>query len=536
MKRLIVALCSVALVAAGAVACTSSPETARTVDAPLQVTTTAGRLQGLTTATARQFLGVRYAQPPVADLRWKNPEPVVSAAGVVDATKAGAPCPQAGDVPGASATASKTEDCLFVNVTTPKTLTEGEKLPVMVWWHGGGYTSGAGSAYDAQRLASEGDVVVVTVNYRLGVFGYLGLPGLDGGGDFGLADQIAATRWAKDNAAAFGGDPGNITVFGQSAGAFSACALLTSPAAEGLVDKIAMASGNCGIRWPAGGLLYGTPAQGPYLSKAASERLGTGAAAQLGCTGGDVLGCMKQQSIDALLKVDVLFSNALAYDTDLLPKEPVQAVRAGDIAKIPVISGGNSHEESAFVGGIEQAMPGTYSAAAYPALVAAAYPQAAAQVLAQYPATGGVTPAAAFADLITDSSWRCPTLATDADIAAHGGPVFSYEFGPSETPNVNGVTIPTVPQAAAHADDVPYLFDLTGKNLLTTAAEKSLATTMIAYWTSFARSGTPSAPGSPAWPRTTGADGPSLRFGDSIDTADLTTTHHCDFWQAVPGG
>ena len=535
MRRLVVALCSIVLVAGGLAACTSSPEPRATVDAPLQVSTSSGELHGFTTDTTRQFLGVRYAQPPVGDRRWKNPAPVTEAAGVVDATKAGASCPQAGEVPGASATTSKTEDCLFVNVTTPKRLTEGAELPVMVWWHGGGYTSGAGSAYDPQRLASRGDVVVVTVNYRLGVFGYLGLPGLDGGGDFGFADQLAATRWAKDNAAAFGGDPDNITVFGQSAGAFSACALLTSPAAEGLVDKVAMSSGSCGISWPAGGLLYGTPAQDPYVDRATSEGLGTSVATQLGCTDPDPLSCLQHQSVASLLKVNVLFSNVLAYGTDLLPTDPAKAVRAGEIAAIPVISGGNAHEESAFVGGIEQAMPGTYSAAAYPALVAAAYPTAAAQVLAQYPAGGAVSPAAAFADLVTDSSWRCPTLATNADLAGHGATVYGYEFGPSETPNVNGVTVATVPQAAAHADDVPYLFDLGGQDLLKTPAQRALADQLIDYWTSFARTGTPSAPGAPAWPATTGADGPSLLFGDRTTSADLAETHHCGFWSTVTG-
>ncbi len=531
MRRLIVALCSLMVVAAGLTACTSSPEPPAVVDAPLQVSTTSGDLRGLTTATAREFLGVRYAQPPVGEHRWQDPEPVTKAAGVVVATKAGAPCPQAGAVPGASATASQTEDCLFLNVTTPKRLRHGEKLPVMVWWHGGGYTSGAGAAYDAERLASQGDVVVVTVNYRLGIFGYLGLPGLEGGGDFGLADQIAATRWAKDNAAAFGGDADNITVFGQSAGAFSACALLTSPAIDGLVDKVAMSSGSCGIAWPAGGLLYGTPAQKPYVDRTASDALGTGVARQLGCRDADPIGCLRQQSVAALVKVNVLFSNALAYGTDLLPEDPAAVIRAGDAARIPVISGGNAHEESAFVGGIEQALPNTYTAAAYPVFVGAAYPRSAAQILAQYPVAGGVSPAAAFADLVTDSSWRCPTLATDADLAHHGNRVYGYEFDPSVTPNVNGVTTPQVPQAAAHADDVPYLFDLAG----TRPAERSLAATMIAYWTSFARTGTPAAPGSPVWPATTGDDGPWLLLGDRVGTADLAARHRCGFWSTVTG-
>ncbi|MBE7161805.1 MAG: carboxylesterase family protein, partial [Williamsia herbipolensis] len=195
---------------------TSPPVHGSPVPAPLTVETTSGRLHGLATSTSREFLGVRYAKPPTGPRRWTMPVPEPKASGTVPATEPGASCAQAGSAPGASATASTSEDCLFLNVTTPRTMTPGERLPVMVWWHGGGYTSGSGSAYDAQRLAARG-VVVVTVNYRLGVFGYLSLPGLKGSGDFGLGDQILATRWAKHNAAAFGGDPDDITVFGESA-------------------------------------------------------------------------------------------------------------------------------------------------------------------------------------------------------------------------------------------------------------------------------------------------------------------------------
>lgn len=167
---------------------------------------------------------------------------------MVDATHPGPACPQQASVGGPDTPTD--EDCLYLNVTTPARLDPGTPLPVMVWWHGGGFTSGSGAEYDATRLSEQGDVIVVTVNYRLGIFGYLGLPGLDGGGDFGLADQIAATRWAVDNAAALGGDPTAITVFGESAGAMSACALLTSPAAQGLINRIALSSGSCLLSWP----------------------------------------------------------------------------------------------------------------------------------------------------------------------------------------------------------------------------------------------------------------------------------------------
>ncbi|MEN0015880.1 MAG: carboxylesterase family protein, partial [Solirubrobacteraceae bacterium] len=192
-------------VAASAFA-TAGASPARAASPPV-ATTSSGRLVGVADATTDRYLGVRYA---VAG-RWQLPQTPAKSNATVDATKPGPACAQAAALPGSDETASKTEDCLFLNVTVPAGTKRGDDLPVMVWWHGGGFQSGSGAIYDAQRLASRGHVAVVTVNYRLGIFGYLGLPGLRGGGDFGFADQIAATRWAKRNSRAFGGDPDRLT-------------------------------------------------------------------------------------------------------------------------------------------------------------------------------------------------------------------------------------------------------------------------------------------------------------------------------------
>lgn len=161
-----------------------------------------GWIRGTDDGTVREFSGIRFARPPTGARRWRPPAPVRPWRGVADATEPGDPCVQmeAGEHIGS-------EDCLFLDVTVPSRPQHEGPLPVMVWLHGGGYTTGSGSTYDARRLAARGDVIVVTPNYRLGVFGYLGLEGLPGSGTFGLADQIAALRWTKRNAAAFGGDP-----------------------------------------------------------------------------------------------------------------------------------------------------------------------------------------------------------------------------------------------------------------------------------------------------------------------------------------
>src|SRR5690606_16293124 len=196
-------------------------------------------------------------------------------------------------------------------------------LRVMAWLQCGGYTTGRGSTYDARRLAARGDVIVVTPNYRLGVFGYLGLEGLPGSGTFGLADQIAALRWTKRNAAAFGGDPRNVTVFGESAGGMSTCALLTSPAARGLNDKAIIQSGSCMIEWVSGTYLPipGMPTFTPYTSVENNRATGKTAAEQLGCAGADALECMRDKPVSDLMAVHETFASNLAYGTALLPRE-----------------------------------------------------------------------------------------------------------------------------------------------------------------------------------------------------------------------
>ncbi|TDQ00702.1 carboxylesterase/lipase family protein [Labedaea rhizosphaerae] len=530
MRRVIASLAALAMVTA----CSPGSAGSAATDAPsteTTVSTSSGTLHGRTTATAREFLGVRYAQPPTGQRRWTLPQPAPAAPGVVDATKAGPACPQATAVPGSQSSTS--EDCLFLNVTTPYSRRAGEKLPVMVWWHGGGFTSGAGAEYDAQRLAARGNVIVVTVNYRLGVFGYLGLPGLAGSGDFGFADQVAGTRWAKQNAAAFGGDPDDITVFGESAGGMSACALLTSPAATGLVQRIAISSGTCGLHWPAGGLFPGLPDDTPYKPLAANEQNGLAAAKTLGCKQSDPLACLRGLPVDALVKIGERFTNQLAYGTELLPIEPVKAVQEGKIAAIPVLSGGNRDEHNSFVAGAVAADPKAITAATYPTLVRTAFGASAPKVLRRYPLTRFGSAPLAWARVVTDSAWSCPTLAGDRAMAARTR-VYGYEFADPRPPNVNGSKDPAFAHSAAHATDLPYLFDLGGHNLLDGQGQHRLADTMIAYWSSFARTGVPTAPGAPAMRAMTPTSSSVTALAPGTTGPDDTSARHqCAFWQTV---
>ncbi|MGW2994628.1 carboxylesterase family protein, partial [Streptomyces sp. NPDC001193] len=222
-------LCALALLTATAVPATATPSGSPYTAARngTVVRTDHGLVRGVSHGSYTTFLGIPYAAPPTGPLRWRAPVPPAGWRGVRDATTAGQRCVQM-PTPGAGAVLGS-EDCLHLNVTTPTPKTAGAKRPVLVWMHGGAFLGGSGGDYRTERLALRGDAVVVTVNYRLGIFGYFGHPGLGSAPPFGLADQQAALRWVRSNAERFGGDPANVTLFGESAGALGICAHLTSP-------------------------------------------------------------------------------------------------------------------------------------------------------------------------------------------------------------------------------------------------------------------------------------------------------------------
>ncbi len=212
-----------------------------------RVTVEQGPLVGAVDGPVVRYQGIPYAAPPVGPLRWQPPQPPPSWTEEREATAPGARCPQLAAAPGTphATAASDTEDCLTLNVTAPAGTTPNARRPVLVWIHGGGFSAGAGSDVDPHRLVEAGPMIVVTVNYRLGVLGFLGLPGLPGSGSFGLLDQQQALRWVQRNIAAFGGDPGNVTLAGESAGADSVCAQLAAPGSAGLFRRAVLQSGGC---------------------------------------------------------------------------------------------------------------------------------------------------------------------------------------------------------------------------------------------------------------------------------------------------
>jgi para-nitrobenzyl esterase len=312
----------------------------------------------------------------------------------------------------------------------------------------------------------------------------------------------------------------------------STCAMLTSPAARGLVDKAAVSSGSCRLDWPAGGLFPGVPESTPYTSLAQDRSDGVAAAKGLGCTT-NTLSCMRSKPAAELLPLNQDFSDHLAYGTPVLPLDPATALREGRFLRVPVISGGNADEARAFLGGAAQADPTLITATTYPKLVGAAFGTAANRVLARYPLSEYKSPLLAWSTVVTDESWGCQTATADQELARHTT-VYPYEFADPDAPNVNGIDVPGFSPGAAHASDLPSLFDLGGFDLLGTPAQHAMAATMVAYWTTFAHTGDPNHVGAPTWAAGTAHGTRQLRFvpGD-VASANVSAEHQCGFWSTI---
>ncbi|MCX5049857.1 MULTISPECIES: carboxylesterase/lipase family protein [unclassified Streptomyces] len=515
------ALTAVFATAAGPALPTQPALSARQVDRPAVgtvVRTHDGAVRGTAHDGYRTFEGLPYAAPPEGRLRWAPPQPARPWTGTRDATRPASACPQAaGEVPGGSTD----EDCLHLNVTAPDAATPRHPRPVIVWLHGGGFTTGAGSSYDAHRMATRGDAVVVTVNYRLGALGFLAHAGLPGSGTFGLADQQAALRWVRDGIGAFGGDPRNVTLAGESAGGYSVCAQLASPAAVGLFQRAIIQSGPC----------TGRPDR-PFAPSAASlptaRETGARFAAKAGCSSArHVLACLRGKSVSRVLAAQATDQQP-AYGTPLLPHDPATAVTAGRFPHVPVLIGGNHDEGNGWAAGIIQA-GNPVTPETWPDVAATFFPgrDRASAIVHEYPVTpsnGGPV----FGAVIGDADFACPTLRT-GDLLSAQVPVWRYEFADEHAPPLTPGT-PPFPLGAAHASELPYLYDLGGRPRTMTPAQHHLADTMIDYWTRFARTGDPNATGTPHWP----SDAVQSLAPNHTGPTQTTTHHHCAFWNGLP--
>ncbi|WP_198940447.1 carboxylesterase/lipase family protein [Micromonospora sp. CB01531] len=541
----LIAVTALSALAAAAVAL-APPSTADTTTgsgASAVVVTDSGPIRGVVTGGYRSFQGIPYGAAPVGELRWVSPQPPTPWTEVRDATKPGNACAQPTGIPmGRPSTA---EDCLFLNVTTPRG--GGTRLrPVMVWLHGGSLTYGAGDIYTPTALATRGDVVVVTVNYRLGALGFLAHQAFDAGaarsGNFGLEDQQAALRWVRHNAAAFGGDPRNVTLFGQSAGSFSSCAHLASPASAGLFDKVIMQSGPCTAGW--------TPATtSSPRPRAVAQQEGLALARSLGCSNvANAAACLRAKPVDEVLTATASLPDlGPVLGGPILPTDPAEALATGRFHRVPVIHGYNRDEERLRVWGLE--VTGANCGPGVPTLpdrpqecpltntqyldqLRQEWHRNAGKVAAHYPSSSYASPSEALGAALTDAVWVRSTLDTAAALARHT-PTYVYEFGDGHAPFFVGANPPSFPLGAFHTAELPYLFTV-GYAQPLSGAQQALGEQMIAYWTRFAYTGDPTAPGAPIWARYDGRHVLSLS-PDAVRPADAKAAHHYDFWQSLYG-
>jgi para-nitrobenzyl esterase len=498
------------------------------------VLTDSGPVRGTVTDDYRLFQGISYAASTAGESRWRPPQPVRPWTQVRDATRPGPMCPQQ---PSSYAeVASLAEDCLCLNVVIPRVA--GPRRPVMVWIHGDG-AIGAGSFFDARRLATVGDVMVVTINYRLGIFGAFGYPGLEGSGAFGLQDQQAALRWVARNAAAFGGDPGNVTVFGESYGGLSTSAHLVAPESAGLFHRAIVQSGFALMDLPAGGIFPGLPAVDWYGWRAAAEveELGAAVAPLLGCAdAATALACLRG------VPVQELFAHAqpfqpYGFGNRVLPEVPAQALRDSRFHRVPVISGSTRDEHRLFVGLFRVLAGQPVTAEQYPELLAEAFGEHAGQVQASYPLSAYRSPNLAWATVLTDRMWARSTFTQHRLLAQHV-PVYAYEFADRHAPMY--LPFPEdFPPGAFHAAEVPYLFPDPPFQAGSTPDQRRLSDQMIRYWTNFARNGDPNGADLPPWrPFDDARPVPhvqSLAPGpDGIGPVDYAAEHRLDFWSRLP--
>ena len=499
------------------------------------VTTAKGELVGLSVGTVDEFLGVPYAAPPVGDLRFRAPVPHAPWTTPIQATQVAAVCPQIRPV------ATGSEDCLYLNVYAPAGAATGAGLPVMVYIPGGGFTQGSASSpyYDSQYIVRQAGVIVVTVTYRVGALGFLTTPALDAenpnkvSGNYGLLDQRQALRWVRENIAAFGGNPANVTLFGESAGADSIEYQLSAPATAGLYQHAIIESSVGGF-------------QIPSLPIAVSEATGGAAVVSaVGCAAAsDVAACLRALPPYAFLAPVAANpgSTLPVVDGVVVPQAPLAAYRSGKFVHVPIIFGSNHDEGTVFVDGIEAAgVPLT--AAGYVAQLRTLYGASALKVLGEYPLANYTSPIQALAAVYTDGNTACPTSEKRATLAKKV-PVYGYEFNevnPAQGPLL-GPPEPGLDYKDYHTAELPYVFGVLSPNgvRLTNQKDINLSGYIINYWTNLATSGNPNSNrgDGPFW-FNEGLVPSLLSFKDYIQQlpeAQFRIDHHCKFWDGVLQG
>lgn len=472
------------------------------------VTTKSGRVAGSRNAEVVSWKGLPYAAPPLGPRRWEAPDPPVAWRGIRDGGRFGPICAQAGST---ADTSAGSEDCLTLNIWRPREMERG--LPVLLFIHGGSFVRGGSPPYDGGWLSAHGRIVVITMNYRLGPFGYLAHPALgDDSGNFGLLDQIQALRWIHENISQFGGDPDHVLIVGQSAGASSVAALVSSPRTIGLISAAVIESGALTARNPE-----------------AAEEDGRSFASEAGCSEADPFPCLRGKTAELLISTDrrrdpTHFMWRPVSGTSPLPRTPLAVMRGNEWRTLPLIIGTTSDEFMTLlrlvlkkpVVSLED-----YDVAVLDRLHVRKEEIESLHRL--YPAENYMSSASVLAVTLRDAHFRCPARALSAGAAtSESAPVWRFLY----THKFDHGKL--APFGAGHGFELHLLFHNMDDF---SADEETLSGEMIRYWSRFAATGDPNGGSDRDWPKY-GAKHEFLRLDTPISISADIEDAPCNFWNS----